>query len=94
MKQLLTRFLKENYCYAEYKKYFNNWTKNERLAYTKLKDDFNDLICELQPFQLISHAFCWERSYHGHGYWDAINYRWGNFLESKNKIIYQIITKK
>ncbi len=64
--QYLTSFLKENDCYYQYIKNYNNYSNEYYMPLTILKYSYN----------LINNAFVWRETNEGFDYWEKIHNEW------------------
>lgn len=62
----LTSFLKENDCYYQYIKNYNNYSNEYYMPLTILKYSYN----------LINNAFVWRETNEGFDYWEKIHEEW------------------
>lgn len=62
----LTSFLKENDCYYQYIKNYNNYNNEYYMPLTILKYSYN----------LINNAFVWRETKEGFDYWEKIHNEW------------------
>jgi hypothetical protein len=64
--QYLTSFLKENDCYYQYIKNYNNYSNEYYMPLTILKYSYN----------LINNAFVWRETNEGFDYWEKKHEEW------------------
>ena len=64
--QYLTSFLKENDCYYQYIKNYNNYSNEYYMPLTILKYSYN----------LINNAFIWRETNEGFDYWEKKHEEW------------------
>ena len=62
----LTSFLKENDCYYQYIKNYNNYSNEYYMPLTILKYSYN----------LINNSFTWRETNEGFDYWEKIHEEW------------------
>lgn len=62
----LTSFLKENDCYYQYIKNYNNYSNEYYMPLTILKYSYN----------LINNAFVWRETNEGFDYWEKKHEKW------------------
>ena len=82
-KKLFIRFLKENNCYKQYvRNYDNNFNLDSGFIYNCLNELYDDrLPNEDNEF---TDAFSWGNTYEGFEYWDDMDDKWRSFVMINN----------
>ena len=96
-KKLLFRFLKENNCYMEFIKNFNDFVKvnqNKKFYFIDIRLGFDEVIKKRIVSEInseIEYAFCWRKTLQGDTFWRELSRKW---IEISKQIKYYEYVKK
>lgn len=73
------RFLKDNNCYREYFKSFNDVTNGKKFRVEKgLEKEFNSFFISTNSLDWILHGFDWKLTRNGFDFWQILDLKWFN----------------